>query len=133
MSRYKKLEDVPVKDLKISINETIGGRFRLYIRHGHNLKLYIGTFDNDDECYKAFDECKHDFSKREKYRVKRSFIERLPKKKEEKIIDYFWNNIENSDPTIAKLFNVDEWLVRLITDRVTIEHFERVNKRVNAE
>ena len=127
-----KLEDVPVKDLKISINETPSGRFSTSIRHGADKQLYIGTFDNEDECYKAFNECKYDFSKRKKYRVKRSFIERLPKEKENAIIDYFWNNIENSDPTIAKLFNVDEWLVRLITERVTTEHFKRVNERINA-
>ena len=124
-----KLEDVPVKDLKISINKTPIGRLSTSIRHGHNLTLYIGTFNTKGECYKAFNECKYDFSKRFKYYVERR--KPISESKKREIINYFWNNIENSYPTIAKLFKVEEYEVRLILDKEVNEHFERVNKRIN--
>ena len=125
-----KLEDVPVKDLKLSIIKTTYGRFQAQIRYGGKLKQYIGSFDTEDECYKAFNECKYDFSKRFKYYVERR--KPISESKKREIINYFWNNIENTDPTIAKLFKIEECEVRLILDKEVNEHFKRVNKRINA-
>ena len=52
---------------------------------------------------------------------------------EDEIMSYFWTHIENSDATIAELFNITQGQASNIIIRRVREHFDYINRRGDIE